>query len=143
MADAERPSFDSAAVARDVRIYGLVLVAGAGLSMGPPSSLPGWTTINEAFLENLAMCLALHTDGEVGYDAAGANASVYCAPEDFERLPKELESGSAPRAIPVIKVHGSVDRVSTMVDTLRQRVLGRPSALEAALARLFREHAVL
>ncbi len=220
MADAERPSFDSAAVARDVRIHGLVLVAGAGLSMGPPSSLPGWTTINDAFLENLAMCLALHTDGEVGYDvlelvrdrretaaaaqpdlqaqlaeeslgehyfalfepldietwndghaavaalaatgflravvttnfdrlielvldAAGVNASVYCAPEDFERLPKELESGSAPRAIPVIKVHGSVDRVSTMVDTLRQRVLGRPSALEAALARLFRDHAVL
>jgi len=68
MADAERPSFDSAAVARDVRIHGLVLVAGAGLSMGPPSSLPGWTTINDAFLENLAMCLALHTDGDVGYD---------------------------------------------------------------------------
>jgi len=39
--------------------------------------------------------------------------------------------------------HGSVDRASTMVDTLRQRVLGRPKALEAALARLFGEHAVL
>lgn len=220
MTDAVRPRLDSVAVARDARMHGLVVVAGAGLSMGPPSSLPGWTTINDAFLENLAICLALHTDGEVGYDvlglvlerreqaaaaqpdlqaqlaeeslgehyfalfepldietwndghaavaalaatgllravvttnfdrlielaldAAGVDASVYCAPEDFERLPDELENGSAPAAIPVIKVHGSVDRTPTMVDTLRQRVLGRPKALEAALARLFRHHAVL
>ena len=48
-----------------------------------------------------------------------------------------------PPAIPVIKVHGSVGRAETMVDTLRQRVLGRPQALEAALVRLFRDHAVL
>ena len=43
----------------------------------------------------------------------------------------------------MIKVHGSVERPETMVDTLRQRVVGRPTALEEVLIRLFREHAVL
>ena len=220
MTDTVRPLFDSAAVARDARTHGLVVVAGAGLSMGPPSSLPGWTAINDAFLESLAMRLARHTDGEVGYDvlglvverreeaaaaqpdlqaqlaeeslgehyfalfepldietwneghaalaaiaatgllravvttnfdrlielaldAAGVRPAVYCEPDDFDRLPDELGDGSPPGAVPVIKVHGSVGRTSTMVDTLRQRVLGRPRALEAALAGLFRDHAVL
>jgi tetratricopeptide (TPR) repeat protein len=202
--------------------HGLVVLAGAGVSMGAPSSLPGWTDINDAFLDNLGLLLAMHTDGEVGYDvaqfvherreaaavvqpdlqaqlaeeslseryfglfepldietwndghaaiaaiaasgllravvttnfdrlielaidAAGARASVYCGPEEFERLAAELEAGDAPvpGTIPVIKVHGSVGRAETMVDTLRQRVLGRPQALEAALAALFRRHATL
>ena len=79
---------------------------------------------------------------ELALDAAGVSADVYCAPEDFERL-AALEHGSAPARIPVIKVHGSVGRATTMVDTLRQRVLGRPKALESALVRLFRDHAVL
>lgn len=220
MTDATRPGFDSTALAGDARAHGLVVVAGAGLSMGPPSSLPAWTEINDAFLENLALCLARHTDGEVGYDVlelvlerretaaaaqpdlqaqlaeeslgehyfavfepldietwndghaalaalaatgllravvttnfdrlielaldeAGVHASVYCAPEDFARLPEELVNEPQPAAIPVIKVHGSVDCTATMVDTLRQRVLGRPKALEEALAQLFRRHAVL
>ena len=218
-ATAARPQLDAAALARDARAHGLVVVAGAGLSMGPPSSLPGWTAINDAFLESLAGRVAEHTDGEAGVDvlqfilerreqaaaaqpdlqaqlaeeslgehyfavfapldietwndghaaiaalattglvravvttnfdrlielaleAAGAVPDVYCAPEDFERL-AELEGSEAPAGIPVIKVHGSVGRAETMVDTLRQRVLGRPKALEAALERLFREHAVL
>ena len=220
MTDALRPWFDSAAVARDARQHGLVVVAGAGLSMGPPSSLPGWTEINDAFLESLAMRLARHTEFKVGYDvlglvlerretaaaaqpdlqaqlaeeslgehyfalfepldietwndghaalaaiaatgllravvttnfdrlielaldAAGVRPAVYCEPDDFDRLRDELGARSPPGAVPVIKVHGSVGRTSTMVDTLRQRVLGRPRALEAALARLFRDHAVL
>ena len=211
MSEAVRPAFDAVAVARDATAHGLVVVAGAGLSMGPPSSLPSWTAINNAFLENLALRLAGHTGGEVGYDvaefvlerretadvaqadlqaqyfalfkpldiatwndghaaiaalaatgflravlttnfdrlielaidAAGGHASVYCAPDDFERLSNELVGGPAPVAIPVIKVHGSVDRAATMVDTLRQRVVGRPKSLEAALTRLFCNHAVL
>src|SRR5262249_61710860 len=63
---------------------------------------------------------------ELAIDAAGAHATVYCAPEDFERLSNELVDGPARVAVPVIKVHGSVDRPATMVDTLRQRVVGRP-----------------
>jgi hypothetical protein len=70
MSEAVRPAFDAVAVARDATAHGLVVVAGAGLSMGPPSSLPGWTAINNAFLENLALRLAAHTGGEVGYDVA-------------------------------------------------------------------------
>ena len=217
MTDAPRARFDPSAVGQAAREHGLVVLAGAGLSMGPPSSLPGWTAINDAFLESLAMCLALHTDGQVGYDvlefvlgrrdtaaaaqpdlqaqlaeeslgehyfqlfepldietwndghaavaalartgvvravvttnfdrlielaldAAGVEPDVFCAPKDFDRLERKPADGTA---IPVIKVHGSVGRTSTMVDTLRQRVLGRPKALEAALVRLFGEHAVL
>ena len=220
MTDAARAWIDPTAVARDARMHGLVVIAGAGLSMGPPSSLPGWTEINDAFLDSLAMRLARHTDGTVGYDvlelvlerreaaaaaqpdlqaqlaeeslgehyfalfepldietwndghaalaacaatgllravvttnfdrlielaldAVGVRPAVYCEPKDFDRLPDELGGRSPSDAIPVIKVHGSVGRTSTMVDTLRQRVLGRPRALEAALARLFRDHAVL
>jgi hypothetical protein len=70
MSEAVRPAFDAVAVARDATAHGLVVVAGAGLSMGPPSSLPNWTAINNAFLENLALRLAAHTGGEVGYDVA-------------------------------------------------------------------------
>jgi SIR2-like protein len=216
MTEAARPRFDPAASARDARAHGLVAVAGAGLSMGPPSSLPGWTEINDAFLENLALCIAVHTGGEFGRDvlrfvldrratadvaqpdlqaqlaeeslgehyfalfrpldvetwndghaavaalaatghlraivttnfdrllelaleAAGVRHAVYCAPEDFGRLAGPPE----PDAVPVIKVHGSVERTETMVDTLRQRVVGRPEELEAALVRLFAGHAVL
>ena len=217
-----RDSIDAAAVWRQATAHGLVVLAGAGVSMGPPSSLPGWTDINDAFLDNLGLLLARHTDGEVGYDiahfvlerrdaaavvqpdlqaqlaeeslseryfglfepldietwneghaaiaalaatgllravvttnfdrlielaidAAGARATVYCGPEDFERLAAELDAGDAPEpgTVPVIKVHGSVGRAETMVDTLRQRVLGRPEALEAALAALFQRHATL
>lgn len=219
MTDAGRPWFDSASVARAARAHGLVVLAGAGLSMGPPSSLPGWTEINDAFLENLALCVGVHTDGEIGGEvlqfvlerratadvaqpdlqaqlaeeslgehyftlfrpldietwtdghaavaalaagghlravvttnfdrllelalaAAGVRAQVYCGPADFERLPDELAEPT-PGEIALIKVHGSVERTETMVDTLRQRVVGRPAELESALVRLFSEHAVL
>ena len=71
---------------------------------------------------------------ELALDSGRRGPAVYCAPKDFERLPHE---SGARRRPSVIKVHGSVGRAETMVDTLRQRVLGRPQALEAALARLF------
>ncbi len=212
--------FDADALARAAREHGLVLLVGAGLSMGPPSSLPGWTAINDAFLDNLAMRLADHTDGQTGYDvlqlvqerrdsaaaaqpdlqaqlaeeslgeryfaifepldigtwndghaavaalahtgylravvttnfdrlielalvAAGVEAAVYCSPADFEGLTRHPVGRPEKSVVPVIKVHGSVGQASTMVDTLRQRVLGRPEALEAALLRLFEQHAVL
>src|SRR5262249_34240424 len=65
MRESGRSRFDPQAVARDARMHGLVVLAGAGLSMGPPSSLPGWTDVNDAFLESLAMRVALAVDGEV------------------------------------------------------------------------------
>jgi hypothetical protein len=190
--------------------------------MGPPSSLPGWGAINNAFLENLALCLSEHSQGEVGYDlaefvlerretadvaqpdlqaqlaeesigehyfalfepldietwndghaavaavattgklraivttnfdrlielalaASGVKPKVFCAPEEFEVLSRHMQDPTSNPidGLPVIKVHGSVGRPSTMVDTLRQRVLGRPKALEASLIQLFRTHALM
>jgi hypothetical protein len=216
-----RPCFDASAVARDAELHGLVVLVGAGLSMGPPSSLPGWGAINDAFLENLGLLLAQHTDGAVGYDvaefvadrretadvaqpdfqaqlaeeslgehyfalfepldieawndghaavaalaktgklravvttnfdrlielaldASGVKAQVFCDPEGFDLLSRHLDDPANPiGGLPVIKVHGSVGQPSTMVDTLRQRVMGRPKALESSLIRLFRQHAVI
>jgi SIR2-like domain len=216
------PPFDAVAAARDARAHGLVIVAGAGLSMAPPSSLPGWNAINNAFLENLALLLSEHLDDGLPYQVAeliaerretaavaqpdlqaqlaeeslgehyfalfkpldieawndghaalaaiaqtghlraivttnfdrlielglrkvGIEPRLYCAPDDFERLPGDVDSAAtgASTSVPVIKVHGSVDQPATMVDTLRQRVLGRPKPLEDALSRLFAQHAVL
>jgi hypothetical protein len=213
--------FDAEAVARDARQHGLVVVAGAGLSMGSPSSLPGWNAINDAFLENLALLLCEHIDDggpyqiaeliaerrenaavaqpdlqaqlaeeslgehyfelfkpldieawndghaalaaiartghlraivttnfdrliELALRAEGVEPKVYCTHDEFEQLLRDVDAAiPAPGPLPVIKVHGSVEQPSTMVDTLRQRVLGRPKALEEALARLFGRHAVL
>jgi len=214
-----RPVLDIAALVNDIQTHGLVVVAGAGLSMSPPSSLPGWTAINRVFLDNLALLLARHTEGQTGYDvanfivdraetvgvaspdfqaqfaeealgahyfelfkpldigtwnpahaaiaalastgllravvttnfdrltelamtAAGARPVVYASPSEFEALAGALarEGGTE---VPVIKVHGSVERRETLVDTLRQRVQGRPAVLETTLAGLFSKHAVL
>ena len=214
--------FDAAAIARDAEQHGLVVVAGAGLSMDPQSSLPGWGALNDAFLDNLGLLLAEHVDDGLPYQIAeliadrresaavaqpdlqaqlaeeslgehyfelfkpldieawndghaalaaiartghlravvttnfdrlielalraeGIEPKVYCTPDEFEQLLRDLDSaaGSAPGSVPVIKVHGSVEQPASMVDTLRQRVLGRPKSLEEALARLFGRHAVL
>ena len=80
---------------------------------------------------------------ELALEAAGVKPTVYSSPEEFERLSQGLKGRPRKTAVPVIKVHGTVGRLSTMVDTLRQRVLGRPKELEAALLRLFTDHAVL
>ena len=210
---------DLAALVRDIQTHGLVIVAGAGLSMGPPSSLPGWTAINRAFLENLALLLARHTEGQAGFEvanfiverletagvalpdfqaqlaeeslgahyfelfrtldietwnpahaaiaalastgllkavvttnfdrlielamtSAGARPAVYASPSEFEALAPAL-AGASGTDVPIIKVHGSVNRPDTLVDTLRQRVQGRPASLEAALTGLFSKHTVL
>jgi hypothetical protein len=210
------PAFDAATVARDAREHGLVVLVGAGASMGPPSALPGWTAMNNAFVEMLAHTVALHTDGEVGYDvaelvaarrdeaavaapdlqaqlaeesfgeayfglfapldieawneshaalaaiaasgvlravittnfdrlielacaAAGVDHATFASPDEFERLARDAPQDG----VPIVKVHGSVDRPDTMVDTLRQRILGRPEALETALLALLSRHAVL
>lgn len=215
--DSHRPVFDAGLVARHAKAHGLVVIAGAGISMGPPASLPGWNAINNAFLEALGMHVSRHAGSGIGLEvaefiasrrdtanaaqtdlqaqlaeealghhyfslfapldiatwtdshaaiaalataghlsavvttnfdrliehaltAAGIAFRVYCAPDEFTTLDADLKTDSQ---VPVIKVHGSVERPDTMVDTLRQRVTGRPFALEQALVRLFSEHAVL
>lgn len=204
------------------RERGLVVFAGAGLSVPTPSALPGWRHLNTAFLDALCVRLAKFTDGEVGPGllewlvtrcdqnqvispdfqaqlaedecgveyfrmfqvldidawntghaaiAALAKAGVLRAliTTNFDRLTEhalrkaEVEfrvfgdvadfealehfvANSTPegnRVLPVIKAHGSVESPESMVDTLCQRMIGRPLALERAISQLLGRHASL
>ena len=60
---------------------------------------------------------------------------VFTAPQDFRRQPQK------PCAL--YKVHGSVDDVSTLVDTVSQKLRGPAFPVRTRLAELFREHHVL
>lgn len=199
---------------RDARPHGLVLLAGAGLSMPAPTSLPGWNAFNSIVLGALARHVATyggaqfvsrrleeliaHRDRTTSFapdfqaqlmeeecglayfrvlqalDTAVTNAGhqavaalargrvlraivttnfdrlveralataevpyrVFASPADFDTLGDAL-AGNADAALPVIKVHGSVEAPEHMVDSLRQRLAGRPASLETALAALLR-----
>ncbi len=74
---------------------------------------------------------------ERALDAAGVQHRVYRKREEFDNW----HVGESPLAI--IKVHGSVDDLESMVDTLRQRLMGRPEALERGLTELLKNHHVL
>jgi hypothetical protein len=205
-------------VAQVARQHGLVVIAGAGISMLPPSSLPSWWDFNKAVLEALADRLSRHTnrqwtakrlsnllerrrttqsftpdfmaqlmEEEVGADyfrvlqaldaeqwnanhaafaalaaagvlkavittnfdrlmeraltAQGVAHRVFAKPEEFEQLHAALADSTAP--LPVIKAHGTVDQPDSMVDTLAQRVAGRPRALEDAIVSVLERHACL
>jgi tetratricopeptide (TPR) repeat protein len=67
--------------------------------------------------------------------ALGVEHRVYRNREEYASIAKS--------PLPVIKVHGSVEDPGSMVDTLRQRLMGRPEALEQAIGRLLRNHHVL
>jgi SIR2-like domain len=43
-------------------------------------------------------------------------------------------------ALPVIKIHGTIEDATSLVDTLRQRLMGRPEPLMNALQALLRRH---
>jgi tetratricopeptide (TPR) repeat protein len=194
---------------------GLVIFAGAGISMPPPSSLPSWYLINEVVLESLAQRLepfagrqfseevrqqliatrndktrhfspdyhaqiiedecgpdyfrvlqALDADEwngchsaiaalakgafvaavvttnfdcllERALDAASVQYRVYRKREEYD----SWRIGEGPLAI--VKVHGSVQHLESMVDTLRQRLMGRPESLERGLIELLKRHHVL
>jgi tetratricopeptide (TPR) repeat protein len=194
---------------------GLVIFAGAGISMPPPSSLPSWYLINEVVLESLAQRLepfagrqfseevrqqliatrndktrhfspdyhaqiiedecgpdyfrvlqALDADEwngchsaiaalakgafvaavvttnfdcllERALDAASVQYRVYRKREEYD----SWRIGESPLAI--VKVHGSVQHLESMVDTLRQRLMGRPESLERGLIELLKRHHVL
>jgi tetratricopeptide (TPR) repeat protein/NAD-dependent SIR2 family protein deacetylase len=211
-----------APLATAARQQGLVVFAGAGLSVANPSALPGWRDLNSAFLDALCMRLAVYTDHEVGgprlhewlvarrdekdvlapdfqaqlaedecgadyfrifqvldIDAwndghaalaalAGAGLLRALITTNFDRLAEralrkarvryrvfrdvagfdelarivDAPSTANPMVL-VVKAHGSVNRPTSMVDTLRQRVQGRPVALERAIAALVARHAAL
>lgn len=196
------------------RERGLVVFAGAGISMPAPSSLPSWYAFNDIVLS----ALTRRVDGFVGADfsehlqqqlVATRRDTRYFSPDyqaqiiedeigsayfrilqaldtpdrnachdsvaalaaqgfvaaivttNFDRLLERaltaagvehrvlrqadeytaFRPGEGP--ITILKVHGSVELPDSMVDTLRQRLVGRPEALEAAVAELLRRHHVL
>jgi len=203
-------------VASAAREPGLVVLAGAGVSMAPPSSLPGWLDLNHMVLDALVRRLGEYDDrkddleqfeqllldrrdnqrvfppeyqaqvmdeqigltyfealqaldvpqrnathgalaalASAGYiraivttnfdrliEAALADAgvphAVYIESEGFRELAARERSEAGP--LPVVKVHGSVEDASTLVDTLQQRLRGRGPALEAALRPLLAQH---
>jgi tetratricopeptide (TPR) repeat protein len=190
----------------------LLVFAGAGVSMAPPSSLPSWNAFNDAVLHALTAAVGDYMSQpysnwtlarltsrrdttpffapdfmadiiaeEVGRDyfrvlqaldtdaindghralaalvASGAvraivttnfdrlieraleelqvEHDVFATTDDFERLDNIVQSGLDKRCL-LIKVHGTVENPESMVDTLSQRLRGRPEALNAALRTL-------
>ena len=212
------PVADLAALAEQAKVHGLVVLAGAGVSMPVPSCLPGWTDFNDAVLHGLAERAEQLTGGglpssetmiglrtlrdEIGalpidfqaqlmeeecgpdyfrvlqsidadatnrchdaiaalagagnvnaivttnfdrlieraLDARGVTYRVFRRTSEFDELEDALAAGGT---LAVVKVHGSADLPDSMVDTLRQRVQGRPESLVRALEELFARHAVL
>ena len=67
---------------------------------------------------------------------------VYATAESFDALPAVVRS-PVPEGLPLIKAHGSVTDPSSMVDTLAQRVAGRPKALEESIAALLEQYPCL
>src|SRR5262245_23486308 len=77
---------------------------------------------------------------EKALTARGQRFQVFHDLPSFERLATLLESGGKLRLLPVIKIHGSVEDVGSLIDTLRQRIAGRPQSLLDALRRLLERH---
>ena len=203
-------------IANAAKAHGLVVIAGAGVSMSAPTALPGWNDFNDLVLSALGRQVSKATGNEVdgpdvvralkkfrdemggfppdfqaqlmedecdteyfrvlqvldvdvrnachetiaaiaasghlravvttnfdrliehALEARGVPHETFFAAEHFEKL-----AGRPAGALPVIKVHGSVQSTESMVDTLRQRMQGRPEALQPALAELFAAHACL
>ena len=198
---------------------GLMIFAGAGISMIPPSALPNWYQFNDAVLTALAKEVSSYTREDLGkwifselvtrrnqersrfapdymadviaeevgmdylrvvqaldaeetnachhalaamakagavqvvvttnfdrlleraFDNEGVPYQVYATPSEFAEL--NAPALGARDKVPIMKVHGTVDDLESMVDTLSQRLVGRPDDLENALAELFKKHHIL
>jgi hypothetical protein len=57
----------------------------------------------------------------------------------FEALPATVDAEHS-TALPVIKIHGSIEDATSLIDTLRQRLVGRPESLMKALQILLGRH---
>ena len=195
----------------------LVILAGAGVSMDAPSSLPGWKHLNSMILSAVTRRVRSYFDDNEEVDqlcqsliarrdehgtfapdyqaqimeeqcgliyfrsllsldidqynfshssiatlaAAGHIAAVvttnfdqllekafstlsipigvYATTEEYAALAKKLTAGKL-NEIPIIKIHGSVHDVTSLVDTLKQRRRGRGPALNEALSLLLSRH---
>lgn len=59
--------------------------------------------------------------------------------ESYERCFRAIEAGSNSR-LPILKVHGCVSNANSLVDTLKQRLLGRNESLNSTLELLIERH---
>lgn len=195
---------------------GVVVMAGAGVSAGPPTCLPGWFAFNKLVLNALCtrvddyfqrsgytadlkaaldrrrddrafppdyQAQVLHEyagdayfraipalDVDVRSDshetiawlaekgvlaavvttnfdrlieqALGDRGVQYFAafePEGYQAALKMIERGER-SPLPVLKVHGCVSDVASVIDTMQQRLLGRDADLEKAIGLLVRRH---
>ena len=74
--------------------------------------------------------------------AASVPYEVFASADQYSDLEAKIAAGTL-ASVPVIKVHGTVEDIDSMVDTMSQRLVGRPEALERTLAALFARHHVL
>lgn len=79
---------------------------------------------------------------ERAFQARGVAHRVVHDQRGFEKLEGELDL-APPGSIPVIKIHGSIEDSESLVDTLKQRLAGRPAPLMKSLQILLRRHAWL
>lgn len=105
---------------------------------------------SEAWNDNHAVLAALARDGvlraivttnfdrllERALESLAVDYEVFATPASFERLNQFVAEKD--HGLVLIKAHGSVEDPTTMVDTLAQRVVGRPQALEDAITTLLR-----
>lgn len=194
----------------------LVVFAGAGISSGPPTRLPGWFKINRMIVEALCVRVefylgrseyldqiraAINERREIGrfppdyqaqileeyagqdyfralqsldvnvrnaghdalahlarngtlaailttnfdrlieqaLDAVGVEYEVASEAASYERCYRAIKAGNGLK-LPVLKVHGCVSDANSLVDTLKQRLLGRNSNLNRALELLIERH---
>jgi hypothetical protein len=72
---------------------------------------------------------------EQALTARGQQFRVYHDAAGFATL-----AAADPGPLPVIKIHGSIEDTASLVDTLRQRVVGRPPHLQTSITELLRRH---
>ncbi len=76
---------------------------------------------------------------EKALEEKGQSFKVYYDPAGFDELLADLAQPES-TTLPIIKIHGSLEDASSLIDTLKQRMVGRPPAMLEALQLLLRRH---
>ena len=76
---------------------------------------------------------------EQALDAESVEYDVAFDAESYERCFKSIEAGNNSK-LPILKVHGCVSNANSLVDTLKQRLLGRNESLNSTLEWLIERH---
>lgn len=69
----------------------------------------------------------------------GVAFEVFYDQRTYKALAKNTKRGHA-SALPIIKIHGTIEDETSLIDTLKQRVVGRPKPLEKSLQILLHRH---